>query len=171
MPTADQAHLSGEAGRRVTAEHEVRDEAYELVRETEKHGDGSCQIAPDDPRAMQPDSAKERYAQPAPEATNRTDGAGVTAHLYGGLVARQTRLALAAVPARTDPLIGVPAYHDENLGHHAWAETVPDAVRGVRLGLSQDPVRQRFGVALYVDFAATGADWRAYRDGWVSAPR
>jgi hypothetical protein len=89
--------------------------------------------------------------------------------LYGGFVARQTRLALGAVPSSTDLLIGVPAYHDENPGHHAWAETVQASVRGVRLGLSQDPGRRRFGVALYVDFAATVADWRAYRDAWVKA--
>ncbi len=91
------------------------------------------------------------------------------ASLYSGYVARQTRLALSAVPADTDLLIGLPAFHDENTGHHAQAETVPAAVNGVRLGLSADPGRERFGVALYVDFAATEADWRGYRDGWVRA--
>lgn len=89
------------------------------------------------------------------------------ASLYGGLVARQTRLALDAVPADTDLLIGVPAYHDENAGHHAAAETVTAALRGVRLGLSEQPDRERFGVALYVDFAATDSDWQAYREDWV----
>jgi len=89
--------------------------------------------------------------------------------LYGGYVARQTRLALQSVPACTDLLMGVPAFHDENLGHHARAETVGAALRGVRLGLSADAGRARFGVALYVDFAATGADWRAYRAGWLRA--
>jgi hypothetical protein len=87
--------------------------------------------------------------------------------LYGGYVARQTRLALGAVPAHTDLLIGVPAYHDDNASHHAAAETLPAALHGIRLGLSDDVGRRRFGVALYVDFAATEADWRAYRDGWV----
>jgi hypothetical protein len=86
--------------------------------------------------------------------------------LYGGYVARQTHLALRAVPETTDLLIGVPAFHDENHGHHAGAETVRAALRGVRLGLSEDVARQRFGVALYVDYAATDADWQAYRDGW-----
>jgi hypothetical protein len=86
--------------------------------------------------------------------------------LYGGYVARQTRLALHAVPASTDLLIGVPAFHDENSGHHAGAETVRAALRGIRLGLSDDVERQRFGVALYVDFAATEADWQAYREAW-----
>jgi len=86
--------------------------------------------------------------------------------LYGGYVARLTHLALGAVPASTDLLIGVPAFHDENTGHHASAETVRAALRGVRLGLSDDLARKRFGVALYVDFAATDADWQAYRDAW-----
>jgi hypothetical protein len=88
--------------------------------------------------------------------------------LYGGYVARETRLALRSVPAGTDLLIGVPAFHDENPGHHAAVETLPAALHGVRLGLSDDASRRRFGVALYVDFAATDADWRAYREDWVT---
>ena len=89
--------------------------------------------------------------------------------LYGGYVARQTRLALRSVPQSTELLVGVPAFHDENLGHHARAETIAAALRGVRLGLADDLATRRFGVALYVDFAATDADWRAYREGWVRA--
>ncbi|MDO0925904.1 hypothetical protein QQY24_10895 [Streptomyces sp. TG1A-8] len=88
--------------------------------------------------------------------------------LYGGYVAQQTSLALEATPASTDLLMGLPFYHEDRFGHRARAETVPAAVRGVRLGLSRtDRDRARFGVALYVDFAATEADWRAYRDGWT----
>jgi hypothetical protein len=87
--------------------------------------------------------------------------------LYGGYVAQQTSLALEVTPESTDLLMGLPFYHDDNIGHWARAETVPAAVRGVRLGLSRtDADRARFGVALYVDFAATEADWRAYREGW-----
>jgi hypothetical protein len=87
---------------------------------------------------------------------------------YGGYVARQTALALEATPPTTDLLMGLPFFHENRFGHWAHAETVPAAVRGVRLGLSRtDAGRARFGVALYVDFAATEADWRAYREGWV----
>ncbi|MEU0839324.1 hypothetical protein ABZ370_07610 [Streptomyces sp. NPDC005962] len=87
--------------------------------------------------------------------------------LYGGYVAQQTALALEATPPGTDLLMGLPGYHTNNLGRHAWAETVPAAVRGTRLGLSrEDRTRKRFGVALYVDFAATDADWSAYRTDW-----
>ncbi|MCP9207282.1 hypothetical protein [Streptomyces cucumeris] len=87
--------------------------------------------------------------------------------LYGGYVAQQTELALEITPPTTDLLMGLPGYHTDNLGRHAWAETVTAAVRGTRLGLGrQDRHRKRFGVALYVDFAATEEDWRAYRKGW-----
>ncbi|MEV5774361.1 hypothetical protein AB0L49_24390 [Streptomyces antimycoticus] len=87
--------------------------------------------------------------------------------LYGGYVAQQTRLALEATPRGTDLLMGLPAFHTDDIGHHESAETVAAAVRGVRLGLShEDARRERFGVALYVDFAATPGDWAAYQRGW-----
>ncbi|BBJ43937.1 membrane protein [Streptomyces antimycoticus] len=91
--------------------------------------------------------------------------------LYGGYVAQQTRLALEATPRGTDLLMGLPAFHTDDIGHHESAETVAAAVRGVRLGLSrEDARRERFGVALYVDFAATPGDWAAYQRGW-GAPK
>lgn len=87
--------------------------------------------------------------------------------LYGGYVAEQTTLALEVTPEATDLLMGLPFYHETKPGHLASAETVAAAVRGVRLALGrQDRDREHFGVALYVDFAATEADWTAYRKGW-----
>ncbi len=87
--------------------------------------------------------------------------------LYGGYVAQQTSLALEVTPESTDLLMGLPFFHEDDLGHHDNAETVEAAVRGTRLGLGRtDPGRQRFGVALYVDFAAKEGDWAAYRAGW-----
>ncbi|MFF4020328.1 hypothetical protein [Streptomyces sp. NPDC001843] len=89
--------------------------------------------------------------------------------LYGGYVAQQTSLALEVTPPSTDLLMGLPFYHENRFGHWNHAETVPAAVRGVRLGLSRtDADRARFGVALYVDFAATADDWSAYRKDWVN---
>ncbi|MFK4098753.1 hypothetical protein ACI2L1_01445 [Streptomyces sp. NPDC019531] len=88
--------------------------------------------------------------------------------LYGGYVAQQTSLALEVTPPSTDLLMGLPFFHENKLGHRAAAETVPAAVRGVRLGLSRtDADRANFGVALYVDFAATEGDWRAYERDWI----
>ncbi|MET7690679.1 hypothetical protein ABZT06_22350 [Streptomyces sp. NPDC005483] len=88
--------------------------------------------------------------------------------LYGGYVAQQTSLALEVTPDSTDLLMGLPFYRENNFDHWAHAETVPAAVRGVRLGLSRtDAARTNFGVALYVDFAATETDWTAYERDWV----
>jgi hypothetical protein len=89
--------------------------------------------------------------------------------LYGGYVAQQTSLALEVTPESVDLLMGLPFFHEDDFGHHESAETVRAAVRGTRLGLARtDHTRQRFGVALYVDFAAEEGDWTAYRDGWAS---
>lgn len=87
--------------------------------------------------------------------------------MYGGYVAQQTALALEVTPVGTDLLMGLPFFHEDDLGHHENAETVAAAIRGTRLGLGRtDRDRKRFGVALYVDFAAEEGDWKAYREGW-----
>ncbi|WP_407553988.1 hypothetical protein [Streptomyces sp. Pv4-95] len=99
------------------------------------------------------------------------DTALPTEGLYGGYVAQQTRLALEATGGRTDLLMGLPFFHTDDVGHRASAETVRAAVRGARLGLTRQEVdRRRFGMALYVDFAATEEDWSAYRTGWCARP-
>lgn len=87
---------------------------------------------------------------------------------YSGFVRDETATALAAVPPGVALLIGVPAYHDvHTLEHSSSAETTAAALRGVRLGIGgPTPAGRDFGVALYVDFAATPADWAAYRADW-----
>ncbi|WP_243761355.1 hypothetical protein [Streptomyces sp. YIM 98790] len=93
------------------------------------------------------------------------DGITPVESLYGGYVAQQTELALQVTPEETELLMGLPFFHNGDLIHRA--ETVRAAVRGVRLGLTrEDPGRQGFGVALYVDYAATAEDWRTYRRQW-----
>ncbi|WP_435798076.1 hypothetical protein [Streptomyces antibioticus] len=87
---------------------------------------------------------------------------------YGGYVAQQTSLALEVTPPSTDLLMGLPFYQENRFGHWAHAETVAAAVRGVRLGLSRtDADRENFGVAAYVDFAASETDWASYENDWV----
>ncbi|MFH9042930.1 glycoside hydrolase family 18 protein [Streptomyces sp. NPDC017966] len=87
---------------------------------------------------------------------------------YGGYVAQQTSLALEVTPPTTHLLIGLPFYHESNFDHWGHAETVAAAVRGARLGLSRtDPDRELFGVAPYIDFAATETNWKEYREGWL----
>ncbi|MEV6971788.1 hypothetical protein AB0M47_42490 [Hamadaea sp. NPDC051192] len=85
---------------------------------------------------------------------------------YAGYVRRVTEAALQAVPEEVALFIGIPAYHDEHPFHHRQAETVAAAVRGVRLAMGDTALTREFGVAAYVDFAATAEDWAAYREGW-----
>ncbi|MFH8452340.1 hypothetical protein ACH4CD_24260 [Streptomyces fungicidicus] len=88
---------------------------------------------------------------------------------YGGYVALQTSLALEVTPPTTQLLMGLPFYYESNPSHWGHAETVAAAVRGVRLGLSRtDADRELFGVAPYIDFAATETNWEEYREGWVN---
>jgi spore germination protein YaaH len=94
------------------------------------------------------------------------DTAMPTQAAYTGYVRRQTEVALRTVPAGTGLLIGLPAYHEGTFTHRG-SETVAAAIRGVRLGLGEATPRAGFGVALYIDFTATEADWRDYRRGWV----
>ncbi len=95
------------------------------------------------------------------------DTAMPTPALYGGYVAQQTELALQVTPENVDLLMGLPAFHTDDIGHRAAAETVSAAIRGVRLGSGREaPGRESFGVALYVDFAATPRDWSEYRADW-----
>lgn len=87
--------------------------------------------------------------------------------LFGGYLAQQTALALEVTPPTTDLIMGLPGYHTGTPTHHPSAETVRAAVRGARLGLARHGRdRETFGMALYVDFAATPGDWAAYRSGW-----
>ncbi|MER7740120.1 glycosyl hydrolase family 18 protein [Streptomyces sp. NPDC096538] len=87
---------------------------------------------------------------------------------YGGYVAQQTSLALEVTPPTTHLLMGLPFYYENNPSHWGHAETVAAAVRGARLGLSRtDPDRELFGLAPYIDFAASETNWQEFKDGWV----
>jgi hypothetical protein len=86
---------------------------------------------------------------------------------YRGYVTRETEIALSAVPQNVGLLIGAPAYHTRNPGHWDFAETMAASMRGIRLGVGGADLKRDFGVALYVDFAATPGDWAAYRSGWL----
>ncbi len=87
--------------------------------------------------------------------------------VYGGYVVRQSTLALELVPEEKTVLIGAPAYHDHNVSWADEAESVEKAARGARLALtSYGKPRERFGLAIYVDFAATKEDWAEYDRFW-----
>lgn len=86
---------------------------------------------------------------------------------YAGYVRRATESALRAVPTDVALFIGVPAYHDRHILRLPGAETVAAALHGVRLALGDRPPPREFGVAMYVDFAATDSDWAAYHQDWM----
>ncbi|WP_433375573.1 hypothetical protein [Streptosporangium sp. CA-115845] len=87
--------------------------------------------------------------------------------VYGGYVVRQSTLALELVPEEKTVLIGAPAYHDHDVSWADEAESVEKAARGARLALtSYGRPRERFGLAIYVDFAATKEDWAEYDRFW-----
>jgi hypothetical protein len=90
--------------------------------------------------------------------------------LLGALhpVVRAAGAVLSVSAEQVEPLPGTRWAMEAAEGHSASAETVAAAVRGVRLALpGGTPVDRQFGVAMYVDFAATPADWAAYRSGWA----
>jgi hypothetical protein len=93
---------------------------------------------------------------------------------YGGYVERETALALRAVPRRTALLMGVPAYHNGDLGHHPGVETMAAAIHGIRVALTaawggadRSVGSGNFGVALFADYSATSQDWTSYLQNWV----
>ncbi|WP_189241495.1 hypothetical protein [Planobispora rosea] len=87
--------------------------------------------------------------------------------LYRGHVTRQAVLGLDLVPDGKALLIGAPAYHDHGVPWLDAAESVAAAAEGARLALSGHGARREgFGLALYVDFAATEEDWSEYHRFW-----
>ncbi|GGT13700.1 hypothetical protein ACFFV7_24580 [Nonomuraea spiralis] len=96
------------------------------------------------------------------------DSGAPTQSLYGGYVARQAGLALELVPPGKSLFIGAPAYHDHGLAWLDAAESVAMAAEGAKLALSDHGRRDRFGLALYVDFAATEEDWKEYMTRWLA---
>lgn len=94
------------------------------------------------------------------------DTALPTRTVYAGYVRRITELALAAVPDRVHLLIGIPGYHDRKLTRQDGAETIAAALHGVKLALGSQAPQRTFGVAFYVDFAATERDREEYRLHW-----
>ena len=89
---------------------------------------------------------------------------------YSGFVRLETGIALRAMPPGVHLLIGLPAYPSRDFGH-TGAETVANAIRGVRIALGTSSQPQNIGVAMYADFSATPADWTAYQANWAAVRR
>jgi hypothetical protein len=89
---------------------------------------------------------------------------------YSGFVRLETGIALRAMPSGVHLLIGLPAYPSVLPGH-TGAETVANAIRGVRLALGTAAAPHSIGVSMYADFSATKADWTAYAADWATVRR
>jgi hypothetical protein len=89
---------------------------------------------------------------------------------YSGFVRLETGIALRVMPPGVHLLIGLPAYPTA-LPAHTGAETVANAIRGVRLALGSSRQPRNIGVAMYVDFTATQGDWTAYKTDWSAVRR
>ncbi|MFE0150051.1 hypothetical protein ACFWY5_23060 [Nonomuraea sp. NPDC059007] len=109
------------------------------------------------------------------EVARRVDQVAVMAYdsgmpltsLYGGHAVRQAKLALDLVPETRTVLLGAPAYHDHGIPWGDSAESVADAALAARLAITDRGPRERYGLAVYVDFAATEEDWREYTTEWL----
>lgn len=117
-----------------------------------------------------PDYFKEVVARTDQVAIMTYDSFLPSELLYGGHVVRQGTIALELVPSDKTLLLGAPAYHDHGVPWVDGAESVATAAEGARLALTaHGRPRERFGLALYVDFAATAEDWAEYERFWSHA--
>jgi spore germination protein YaaH len=93
---------------------------------------------------------------------------------YVALMRRQVTAVTRAVRAGNPAcrvLIGVPTYERGGPSHHAHAESLAFALRGVREGAAQlgrDERRAFAGVALFADYTTDTDEWATYRRLWLA---
>jgi len=87
---------------------------------------------------------------------------------------RQQVLRVTRAVARGNPrcrvLIGLPTYGKGPRSHHAGAENIRTALKGVREGL-EDPRTKRSvfaGVAPFADYTTQPEEWETYRGLWLA---
>jgi hypothetical protein len=77
---------------------------------------------------------------------------------------------IARGDSRCRVLLGLPSYGRGGLSHHAYAENLRLALKGVREGLA-DPRADRSafaGVALFADYTTQPEEWETYRSLWLA---
>lgn len=95
---------------------------------------------------------------------------------YADLMSRQVTGVCPAVRKanpRCRVLLGVPIYEAGGLSHHAHAENLAVAVRGVRAGHQRLPAADRAvfaGIALFADTTTDADEWRQYQKAWLETP-
>jgi hypothetical protein len=82
---------------------------------------------------------------------------------------RVTRAAVRGNP-RCRGLLGVPTYEEGGPSHHAHAENIRLALKGVREGLaSSTAVPATFcGVAIFADYTTDVGEWQTYGKLWLN---
>jgi hypothetical protein len=89
---------------------------------------------------------------------------------------REQVIRVTAAAAQGNPacrvLIGVPTYGEgTNWGHHAQAESLPMALRGVSAGAATLQADSPFaGVAVFADYTTSQEEWEAYSRYWPEQP-
>jgi hypothetical protein len=93
---------------------------------------------------------------------------------YVALLRRQVSAVTRAVRAGNPEcrvLVGVPTYERGGPSHHAHAENLAFALRGVREGAAElSPTERRSfaGVALFADYTTDATEWETYRRLWLA---
>lgn len=66
-------------------------------------------------------------------------------------------------------LVGVPAYEDVTLGHHAHAENIELALVGVKNAMQNKAIKAEVieGVAPYAEYTTDASEWQKYEKYWL----
>ena len=90
-----------------------------------------------------------------------------TKPMVGKHFAWHTTHVLEVIGDQVTVFMGVPTYTPAIAG---WAEDLPTALRGVRLGLDALPRQplKPYGVAIYPEWTTSPQEWAEYRAGWPS---
>ncbi|MBI3911268.1 MAG: hypothetical protein HY320_10085 [Armatimonadetes bacterium] len=89
---------------------------------------------------------------------------------------RQQAIRVTRAVARSNPrcrvLLGVPTYGRGPISHHAYAENIRLALKGVREGLASPRADPSVfaGVAPFADYTTQPEEWETYRQLWLHQP-
>lgn len=90
-----------------------------------------------------------------------------TRAMVGKHFAWHTAHVLELIGDQVTVFMGVPTYTPVSAG---WAEDLPTALRGIRLGLdtlARQPLKP-YGVAISPEWTTSQQEWAEYRAGWPS---
>jgi hypothetical protein len=86
---------------------------------------------------------------------------------------RQQAIRVTRAAAKGNPqcsvVLGIPTYEKGGFSHHAYAENIRMALKGVREGLANPNAKVSAfqGVAIFADYTTDKDEWKTYRDLWL----